>query len=60
VITRTAVQVERTVAASRILSTRPPAVCPTHRCKLTGGDIQYRCPEGHRVQAADISREVSR
>ena len=59
-MTRVDALVERTMTATRVPSTRPPAVCPTHKCRLTGGDIQYRCPEGHRVQAADPNREVTR
>ena len=41
--------------------TRPTTRCPRHPDEvLDEGPIQYRCPRGHRVQAADISREVTR
>ncbi|REF00351.1 hypothetical protein [Thermomonospora umbrina] len=38
-------------------SARPTAWCPSHGTPLEGGPILFRCPEGHRVQAADIDRE---
>ena len=39
--------------------------CPTHRDEvMAGGPTQYHCPagdrDGHRVQAADLNREVTR
>ncbi|TYK45117.1 hypothetical protein [Actinomadura decatromicini] len=52
--------VERNMTGSRLLSTRPKPLCPDHRCELEGGHVQYRCPRGHRVQAADLNREVTR
>ncbi|MEV4672786.1 hypothetical protein AB0K34_14110 [Actinomadura sp. NPDC049382] len=39
---------------------RPTARCPRHGVVLDEGPVQYRCPRGHRVQAADISKEVTR
>lgn len=34
--------------------------CPHHNAELDGGPVQYRCPHGHRVMAADLTREISR
>lgn len=39
---------------------RPTARCPRHNAVLDEGPVQYQCPHGHRVQAADISKEVTR
>lgn len=40
--------------------TLPGRVCPTHpAARLDGGPIQYRCPIGHAVVAADLSNEVT-
>lgn len=48
----------RTATAPR---PRPGRCCPAHRGEvLDGGPVQYRCPRGHRVQAADLNREVTR
>ncbi|WP_329521097.1 hypothetical protein [Spirillospora sp. NBC_01491] len=39
--------------------TRPISICPIHpEHALEDGPIRYRCPLGHSVPAADISREV--
>lgn len=35
-----------------------PRCCPRHQQALTGGPVVYRCPAGHRVQAADLDQEV--
>jgi hypothetical protein len=37
--------------------TLPGRVCPTHHTPLDGGPIQYRCPHGHAVVAADLNNE---
>lgn len=59
-ITSAASLVERNMTAARVLSTRPVPHCPTHTdVTLDGGPTQYRCPRGHRVQAADLEREVT-
>ncbi|MGI5422968.1 hypothetical protein [Actinomadura luteofluorescens] len=47
-------------ARTRVPSTRPAALCPEHGCVLDEGPVHYRCPEGHAVMDADISREVTR
>lgn len=52
--------VERTMTATRVLSSRPAALCPDHGSALDEGPVQFRCPRGHRVQAADLNREVPR
>ncbi len=46
---------------TRPLHARPAARCPRHPdVALDEGPVQYRCPRGHRVQAADLNREVTR
>jgi len=50
----------RTPTITQVPSTRPAALCPDHDCVLDGGPVQYRCPEGHAVHAADLDREVTR
>lgn len=46
---------------SRVPQTRPTPCCPRHPdTVLDEGPVHYRCPRGHRVQAADLNREVSR
>jgi hypothetical protein len=52
--------VERNMTGARVLSCRPAIRCPDHKVPMDGGPIQYRCPEGHRVQAADLNPEVTR
>lgn len=59
-ITSTVALVERNMTRARIQSTRPAVRCPVHRIELDGGPVQYHCPEGHRVQAADLHQEVTR
>lgn len=44
-------------AAESHLRVGPPCRCPRHRAPLEGGPVQYRCPAGHRVQAADLDHE---
>lgn len=55
---------ERNMAAAYMVkaaSSRPRAHCPEHPEQvLDEGPTQYRCPRGHRVQAADLDREVTR
>ncbi|HWB35284.1 MAG TPA: hypothetical protein VHA75_04580 [Rugosimonospora sp.] len=47
--------------ATRTRTARATARCPRHPdTVLDEGPVQYRCPHGHRVQAADISKEVTR
>jgi hypothetical protein len=60
VITSTSALVERNMTATRVLSCRPAVRCPDHKVPMDGGPTQYHCPEGHRVQAADLNREVTR
>jgi hypothetical protein len=60
VITSAASLVERNMTATRVLSCRPAVRCPKHKVAMDGGPIQYRCPRGHRVQAADLNPEVAR
>lgn len=35
----------------------PGRVCPTHRVRLDGGPVWFRCPAGHALVAADVYRE---
>lgn len=58
-MTRTATALADRPSAYRPVGPR----CPTHRDEvLDGGPTQFHCPAGtgHRVQAADLSREVTR
>lgn len=59
-ITSTSALVERNMTGARVLSCRPAVRCPKHKVAMDGGPIQYRCPKGHRVQAADLNPEVPR
>lgn len=45
---------------TRVPQSRPVPCCPRHRVPLDEGPVHYRCPRGHRVQAADLNREVTR
>lgn len=60
-ITSTSTLVERNMTAARVLSCRPAVRCPDHQVPMDGGPTQYHCPAagGHRVQAADLNREVT-
>lgn len=43
------------------LRIRPVERCPRHPdVVLDEGPVHFRCPRGHRVQAADLDREVTR
>lgn len=44
-------------AADRLLHAGPVRRCTIHGSELDGGPVQYRCPAGHRVQAADVDHE---
>jgi hypothetical protein len=60
-ITSTSALVERNMTRTRVLSCRPAIRCPKHTdTVLDGGPVQYRCPKGHRVQAAGLEQEVTR
>jgi len=59
-ITSRSTLVEQNMTGARVLSHRPAPHCPDHRdAVLDGGPVRYRCPRGHRVQAADLNREVT-
>lgn len=46
---------------SRATQTRLVPYCPRQPdTGLDEGPVQYRCPRGPRVQAADLNREVTR
>lgn len=38
----------------------PRRPCPRHGTALAGGPVEFWCPRGHRVPAADLSLEVAR
>lgn len=56
-ITSTSGQHAEPGSASRRIG--PVNQCPRHGGDLDGGPVQFHCPAGHRVMAADIDHEFN-